>query len=201
MGVIQRSADLVYTFRFIKLLVTRWEDTDAFKLGIIDKNGKQLKKVADFTTWDEKSAYTTFHRLVYNIKRIINKVPFVGSSMLTSLAAALWLIKEETGMSEAKLQKLMEKYCKDNNIQLDTTLTENNKWITDSEGRLHEGTYRLNKDVISPKTGEVVAKNTTAVRVREATAPSGTMFGLGIYEVEHIQTRQKIYVSTEDLTR
>lgn len=201
MGVIQRSADLVYTFRFIKLLVTRWEDTDAFKLGIIDKNGKQLKKVADFTTWEEKSAYTTFHRLVYNIKRIINKVPFIGRSMLTSLAAALWLIKEETGMSEGKLQKLMEKYCSDNGINLDTTLTENNKWITDSDGNLHSGTYRLNKDVASPKTGEVVALRATSVRVTESTSPSGSMFGLGIYEVEHIPTRQKIYVSTEDLEK
>ena len=44
MGMIKRAADLVYTFRFLTLLVTPFEKTEAFKLGILDKNGKKLKK-------------------------------------------------------------------------------------------------------------------------------------------------------------
>ena len=37
-----RAIDLFVTYRFIKLLVTPFEKTDAFKLGIIDKDGNVL---------------------------------------------------------------------------------------------------------------------------------------------------------------
>ena len=36
MGIIKRAADLTYTFRFIRMLVMRWENWDAYKMGIID---------------------------------------------------------------------------------------------------------------------------------------------------------------------
>ena len=74
MGFLTRAADTVYTFRFLKLLVTAWEDTPAFELGIIDKDGQPIKKVRDLTS-TERDVYTMFHRLVYKIKRLMNKVP------------------------------------------------------------------------------------------------------------------------------
>lgn len=199
MAIIQRGADLFYTFRFIKLLVTRWENTDAFKLGIIDKDGKPLKKVKDLNTSEEKSAYTMFHRLTYNIKRLVNKVPLVGRTSLASWAAALWLIKEETGMSEGAVIKLMEKYAKDNDINLDTTLCESNGWFSTEDGKLRSGSYNLNTDIASPKTGELIARRGTSVKVYEDTEPSGCLIGANIYMVEHIQTRQKIYVTISDI--
>lgn len=202
MAIIQRGADLFYTFRFIKLLVTKWENTDAFKQGIIDKDGKPLKKASELTTSDEKSAYTLFHRLVYNIKRLVNKVPLVGKTSLASWAAALWLIKEETGMSEKAVVKLLEKYCKENNIELDTqTLSECNQWNSDENGNLQEGSYQLRNDIASPKTGEIIAKAGTNVLVKETTSPVGSIMGSHVYMVEHIRTRQKIYVSTEDIIK
>ena len=36
-----RAIDLFVTYRFIKLLVTPFEKTEAYKLGIIDKDGKR----------------------------------------------------------------------------------------------------------------------------------------------------------------
>ena len=36
-----RAIDLFVTYRFIKLLTTPFEKTDAYKLGIIDKNGNR----------------------------------------------------------------------------------------------------------------------------------------------------------------
>jgi|TARA_E500000318_G_scaffold43237_1_gene41157 hypothetical protein len=86
------SAYMVY--QFIRLLVTPFEKTDAFKLGIIDKNGKYLKKQRELLTTDEKKASTLFHRLVFNIKKLLAKVPG-GQSRLGTFAAALYLIKEE----------------------------------------------------------------------------------------------------------
>ena len=72
MGLLSKSADLLYTLRFLRLLTTPWEETNAFKLGLIDNEGKKLKKAQ---TSEEKSAYNTFHRLVFNVKKLINKVP------------------------------------------------------------------------------------------------------------------------------
>ena len=201
MAILQRGADLFYTFRFIKLLVSRWDKTDAFKLGIIDNNGKPLKKVRDLNTSEEKSAYTMFHRLVYNIKRIINKVPVVGRSTLASWAAALWLIKEETGMSEKAIVKLMEKYAVDNDIDLDTSIYESNGWSSDENGNLRQGRYTLTESMISPKTGEIIARAGTTVRVQESTAPVGVILGANVYAVEHISTRQTIYITTSDIVQ
>ena len=64
MGMIKRAADLVYTFRFLTLLVTPFEKTEAFKLGLLDAKGKKLKKAK---TAEEKYAYTPFHRFVFNV--------------------------------------------------------------------------------------------------------------------------------------
>ena len=59
-----RGPDFIYALRFLRLLTTKWEKTNAFKLGILDKNGKVLKKPE---TNEEKNAYNIFHKLVYNI--------------------------------------------------------------------------------------------------------------------------------------
>jgi hypothetical protein len=104
---ISRAADMYYTYRFLKTLVTDWKDTDAFAEGIIDEDGKNLIKFKDLKTNDQKDAYTTFHRLVFNIKRILEKVPF-GRSKLASYAAALFLLREETGMSEEGILSALE---------------------------------------------------------------------------------------------
>ena len=39
-----RAIDLIITYRVIKLLVTPFEKQEAFKFGIIDKDGKVLRK-------------------------------------------------------------------------------------------------------------------------------------------------------------
>ena len=63
------SAYMVY--QFIRLLVTPFNKTDAFKQGIIDKDGKYLKKQKDLKTSKEKLASNIFTRLVWNIKKIL----------------------------------------------------------------------------------------------------------------------------------
>ena len=204
MGILQRGADVFYTFRFIKLLVTKWENTSAYKLGIIDKDGKPLKKVAQLETNEEKSAYTMFHRLVYNLKRLLNKVPLVGKTTLASWAAAIWLIKEETGMNDKRVLSILEKYSKDNGLQYDWNdqmILENNTWLTESTGELRKGSYVLLDDIASISTGEIIARAGTTVRVSESTMPVGSVLGSNIYKVDHISTKQSIYISTGNIVR
>ena len=78
-----RAVDLFVTYRFIKLLTTPFEKTDAFKLGIIDKDGNRIRKPnssqveVELTTSQLKNSYTILHKLVFNIKKIFSKLPIL----------------------------------------------------------------------------------------------------------------------------
>lgn len=85
--------DSLIAYRILQLLVTPFENTSAYKLGIIDKSGKELKTMAQLNTVQEREAYTLLHRLVFRIKKIIEKVP-IENKRLLSLAAAYSLIRE-----------------------------------------------------------------------------------------------------------
>ena len=194
MGVVSRTADLFYAYRFIKLLVTPWEKTEAFELGIIDDEGKVVKKTSQLKTSEEKSAYTVFHRLVFNIKRLLSKLPF-GKSKLASWATALFLIKEETGMTEEEIVSALKKM----DIDFDDTLFEST-WHMIGE-QLQPGVYKLAHDTVSPITGEPIALKGTKVKVFEDTSPEGHMLGAPIYRVLHIKTKQDILVNPGELIR
>jgi len=195
MGIMSRAADLGYAFRFLKLLVTPWEKLEAFKLGIVDKRGRNIKKAKELETNEEKSAYTIFHRLVFNIKRLLQMVPG-GKSKFGSFAAALFLIKEHTGMSEKKIKEMLEKAL---DSEFENDITESTWFI--KEGYLNPGTYVLTKDMVSPSTGEPIAKTNSKVIVNDFTAPSDFVWGVNIYEVKHISTNQKLYITNEDIKR
>jgi len=93
-----QTIDLIYTYRFLKILTTKWEDMDAFEHGIIDEKGKLLRKARELKTTEEKDSYTYFHRIVFNMKRLLNKLPG-GESKIASYASALFLIREEKSIS------------------------------------------------------------------------------------------------------
>tara|TARA_R110000796_G_scaffold59849_2_gene138184 strand:+ start:673 stop:1266 length:594 start_codon:yes stop_codon:yes gene_type:complete len=197
MGIISRTGDLFYAFRFLKLLVTPWEETKAFEQGIVDENGKTVKKSRDLQTTDEKSAYTVFHRLVFNIKRLLEKLPF-GRNKLASYAAALFLIKEETNLSEAQIRKVLEKVLGEP-IDFDDIISETS-WFQQDD-HLLPGVYSLVEDIASPLTGEIIAFTKSKIKVTETLAPYDNFFGANIYEVYHPQTNQKIFISNRDIKR
>jgi len=88
-----RFVDSLIAYRILQLLVTPFENTDAYKLGIIDKRGKELVPMNKLNSVEERDAYTLLHRLVFRIKKIIEKVP-IENKRLLSLAAAYSLIRE-----------------------------------------------------------------------------------------------------------
>lgn len=88
-----RFVDSVIAYRILRMLVTPFEATDAYAFGIIDAKGKELKKMSSLNTVEERDAYSILHRMVFRIKRIIEKVP-VESKKIATFAAALSLIKE-----------------------------------------------------------------------------------------------------------
>ena len=89
-----RVVDNIIAFKILKMLVQPFADTEAYRLGIIDAKGKTLRKSNTLNTTDEKNAYNYLTRLVFGLKKIINRLPG-GESKLKSLVAALWLVKEQ----------------------------------------------------------------------------------------------------------
>jgi len=98
MSAISAIGNIYFVYQFIKKLVTPFEETDAFKLGIIDENGKVLRKRSSLTKTNEKEAYTLTDTLIFNLKKILAKVPGGGSKFAT-FAAALFLIKENKNVN------------------------------------------------------------------------------------------------------
>ena len=140
MGLVKQAADLTYTFRFIRMLVMDWKSWDAYKLGIIDDEGKRNRKVS-LDTDEKKSAYTPFIRLAANIKRLVSKIPG-GGSKLGSFASALYLIKEKYNLSDKQLNKLLEK-C---DVDIFDMLVEQSEWFVLSDKQMSPGRYRLYND-------------------------------------------------------
>lgn len=84
--------DNLIAYRVLSMLVIPFVDTDAYKLGIIDKNGNNLIPSRKFKTQEQKNAYTYLHKLTFNLKKILNKIG--GENKLKSLVAAFFLVKE-----------------------------------------------------------------------------------------------------------
>ena len=107
--------DYYLVYRFIKALVMPFEKTKAFDLGIIDKEGNILKKQKELKTSEEKAAYGYFERMVWNLKKVIRKVPLVGKSLGSVVAASYLLLKEK--YEDDELEVLREttflKFCWD----------------------------------------------------------------------------------------
>jgi len=87
--------DTIYTYRFLKLLVTPFNKTKAYEFGIVDENGKRTDK--DITTSSERDAFNLFHRLAFNMKRLLGAFPG-GKSRIASYVAALALLRESYGV-------------------------------------------------------------------------------------------------------
>jgi hypothetical protein len=100
--------DIFMVYQFIKRLVTPFEKTKAYELGLIDANGKRLKKAE---TQEEKRAMGYFDRLVFNLKRLLAKVPG-GQTILASYVAALLLLREQDEKLADDENYLEEQYRK-----------------------------------------------------------------------------------------
>jgi hypothetical protein len=193
MGILKTAADTIYTFRFLALLVTPFEKTKAFEAGIIDEKGKKNKNFS-FNTTDNREAYrnyyTKFHRLVFNIKRLI------PAGKLGSYAAALYLLKDHYSVPEIAIRKGLKSV----GATPDDYLVENNQWFLLEDGAISPGVYRVKGEKALNLTGENIVRPRDQIRIEEDSFPVGDLFGINIYEALHIKSNQKIYVTTQELT-
>ena len=200
-----RAIDLFVTYRFLKLLTTPFAKTDAFKLGIIDEKGNRIKKpkstqpLVPLATVEQKNSYTILHKLVFNIKKIFDKVPGLRTKVGT-YAAALFLLKDtfkESVEDPDVFEKEFMKYLKENNIEFDETISEE---VIGFGEVLPKGNYVLSNDILNKEEEELSAKKGDKVVAYDDEPPVDTILGIEIFPVIHMKTQEKIYVSLEDLS-
>ena len=194
MGLFTRVSDTIYAFRFLRLLTTPWEKTGAYKVGLISDTGKLLRKPE---TSEEKSKYNIFHKLVFNVKRLLNKLPF-GKTTIASYLTALYLIKEKTGASDKQIANALRESTGVDLYKLDL---QESTWHLSEDNTIRPGNYTLLNDIALPSTGEVYALKNTKVVIKENTSPHGNIFGINVYSAFHVKTRQNILITQHDITQ
>ena len=184
-----RAIDLFVTYRFLKLLVTPFDKQDAFKFGIIDKDGKVLRKARSLRLGKEKRAYTLLHRLVFNFKRILGKVG-LGGRFGTYSAAAIALLKESYGQSDV-YEKEIYKHLKREGYKFNS-ISESN--ILDEP--ITPGTYTVLNDLYDIE-GDVVVSEGTKIKINKEIPVFDTILGYEVYPVEVKGT--SLYITSEDI--
>ena len=181
-----RAVDALIAFRLIKLLVTPFNKTQAYKLGIIDDKGKVLIKSRDFkkafpsyTLASARKAYTMLIRFVFNLKRLLSKVGVRGP-IGTATAAAIAFFKEEYG-ENPQVEKEVYKHLKEQGFEFD---------ISENYGEpLVEGTYKVKHDIYNLE-GDIVINIDEEVDFK---ATTDTILGYDVFKYKDV------YLTTEDL--
>ena len=189
-----RAVDLFVTYRFLKLLVTPWKKQEAYKLGIIDDKGKNLIKSRDFEREDQRAAFTLLHRLVFNFKRIMMKIPLVRSQLGT-YAAALFLLKEHYKIENLPEAEITKYLLENKLIDLNDKISEE---VIGFGNMLPMGEYKL-KDQVTADDDEIDAQPGDIVSALEDTPPSDRILGVDVFPVIHKKSNKIIYVSLEDI--
>ena len=199
-----RAVDLFVTYRFLKLLTTPFEKQDAYKLGVIDKDGNRIRKEKStevevpLTTSQLKNSYTILHKLVFNIKKIFAKVPGLRSKVGT-YAAALFLLKDtfkESVEDPNTFEKQFINYLEEQGIELDGSIDEE---VIGFGEQLPKGKYRLKQDILNKEEEDLTAKKGDVVIAYEDETPTDTVLGVDIFPVVHEKSQEKIYISLEDI--
>jgi hypothetical protein len=116
--------ELLVMNKLIDLLTKPWIELPAYKFGIIDKNGKQLRTTYQLKTSQEKNAYGTLQKFAFNLRRLIEKLPG-GKSQLAKYLSVYALFKEDTDLNDKFLENfeninsidtLFEEHFPDENI-------------------------------------------------------------------------------------
>ena len=174
-----RVIDAVIAYRVLKLLVTPFNKTKAFELGIIDAKGKVLIKSRNIETAEQRNAYTLLIRFVFNLKKLLGKVGIRGP-IGTAAAAALAFFKEQNG-ENLEVEKVVYNYLKEQGFEFD---------LSENYGEpLTEGTYKVKHDIYNDE-GDVVININESI---EFTNTEDCIMGYDVFKYNGV------YLTTEDL--
>jgi hypothetical protein len=175
-----RGPDTIYALRFLRLLTMPWTKMKAYRAGVIDEYGN---RIADPETSYQKGSYTIFHRLVFNVRRLLQRVPG-GGSTIGRYAAALALIKEHTDITDDTIIEALENL-------VDFTLSE------DAELNLVGCKVTMQNPAIGLATGDEIGDVGDVVEITDL---HSHVTGVAVYEGVHQVTGQRVLVSNQDVS-
>ena len=179
--------DTVIVFRILKMMTRKWEEMDAYKFGLIDDNGKRIKSKKPKTS-EEKNSFTLLHRLVFNLKRVLELLPF-GRTRLASYAASLALLKEHFNIDGEALERHFYQYLKENDLVLDLLEGHDNMNV------LQKGKdYELRQSVWNEEDN--VGYRGDRVQVLGTT---DNVMGVDIYRVYNYNQDQSMLITGHDI--
>ena len=179
--------DTVIVFRILKMMTRKWSEMDAYKFGLIDDNVKRIKSVKPKTS-EEKNSFTLLHRLVFNLKRVLELLPF-GRTRLASYAASLALLKEHFEIDGKYLEESFYTYLKENDLVLD--LLEGH----DNMNSLQKGKeYELRQSVWNEE--DCIGTRGDQVQVLGTT---DNVMGVDIYRVYNRSQDQTMLITGHDV--
>ena len=181
-----RVIDALIAYRLLKLLVTPFNKTKAYKMGIIDDKGKVLikknqfnKKIPVNQRAEAKKAYTLLIRFVFNLKRLLSKVGIRGP--LGSAAAAAIAFFREENQYNPEIEKQVYKYIKEQGFKFE---------VSENYGDpIPHGKYTVNRDIYDLE-GDVVINSGDTIDYNEDIQ---TIMGYDVFKY------QDVYLTTEDL--
>ncbi len=180
-----RVIDALIAYRLLKLLVTPFKRTKAYKMGIIDEKGKVLIKAKDIKKLpynkraEAKKAYTLLIRFVFNLKRLLSKIGIRGP-LGSAAAAAIAFFREEKNYNPI-IEKEVYKYIKEQGFEFD---------VNENYGEpISHGKYIVNRDIYDLE-GDVVINRGEAIDFKEDTQP---IMGYDVFKY------QNTFLTTEDL--
>ena len=181
-----RVIDALIAYRLLKLLVTPFNKTKAYKMGIIDEKGKVLIKKNQFNQKipankraEAKKAYTLLIRFVFNLKRLLSKVGVRGP--LGSAAAAAIAFFREENQYNPEIEKQVYKYIKEQGFEFE---------VSENYGDpIPHGKYTVNRDIYDLE-GDVVINSGDTIDYNEDIQ---TIMGYDVFKY------QDVYLTTEDL--
>ena len=181
-----RVIDALVAYRVLKILVTPFKRTKAYKLGIIDDKGKVLIKSKEFIksfpsgkVQEARKAYTLLIRFVFNLKRLLSKVGIRGP-LGSAAAAAIAFFREEKDYNPI-IEKEVYKHIKEQGFEFD---------ISENYGEpISHGKYIVNKDIYDLE-GDIVINSGEVIDFNEDIQP---IMGYDVFKYNNV------YLTTEDL--
>jgi len=122
-----RFVDAVVGYRILRMLATPINRSDAFRLGIIDKDGNKIKEPVSS---DELDAYSLLQRFIFKVQKALTRSSDQNARRLLTFAAAMALLRENEEHIEDLLSEdfdvLLDLYMSDEKVQQQAKLLETN---------------------------------------------------------------------------
>lgn len=122
-----RFVDTVVAYRLLRMLATPIERSDAFRLGLVDKDGKKIKEPL---SQQELDAYSLLQRFIFKVQRALSRSSDSNARRLLTFAAAMAILKEYTEEDEDNVEALLEVYMQDEDVIKQAKLLEDYNLIS-----------------------------------------------------------------------